>query len=65
MTLYVFNVLDLNKKIEPVNQLVVYLDNHITATEKFNLYAIGIFFIEVCYNLTESKKCSDINNYWF
>ena len=55
MTLYEFNVLDLNKKMESVYQLGVYLDNHITKTEKFNLYAIDMFFVEVCYNSIENK----------
>ena len=55
MTLYEFNVLDLNNKMDSVNQLGVYLDNHITKTEKFNLYAIDMFFVEVCYNSIENK----------
>jgi hypothetical protein len=55
MTLYEFNGLDLNNQIETVNQRGIYLDNHITKTEKFNLYAINMFFVEVCYNLLENK----------
>ena len=55
MTLYEFNILDLNNKMECVNQLGIYLDNHITETEKFNLYAIDMFFVEVCYNSIENK----------
>ena len=50
MTLYEFNGLDLNNQMETVNQQGVYLNNHITKNEKFNLYAINMFFIEVCYN---------------
>ena len=34
---------------------LVYLDNHTIKNEKFNLYAINIFFIEVCYNSLENK----------
>tara|TARA_B100000809_G_scaffold202842_1_gene203762 strand:+ start:8 stop:247 length:240 start_codon:yes stop_codon:yes gene_type:complete len=55
MTLYEFNVLDLNKKMESVYQLGVYLDNHIANAEKYNLYAIDMFFVEVCYNSMENS----------
>ena len=41
--------------METVNQLGIYLDNHITKNEKFNLYAIDMFFVEVCYNSLENK----------
>ena len=79
MTLYEFNLLDINNQMETVNQQGVYLDNHITKDEKFNLYAINMFFIEVCYNSLENKisgiksfksghlldKYSNIDNYKF
>ena len=55
MTLYEFNVLDLNNKMESVNQLGVYLDNYIAETEKFNLYAIDMFFVEVTYSSIENR----------
>ena len=55
MTLYEFNVLDLNNKMESVYQLGVYLDNYITETEKFNLYAIDMFFVEVTYSSIENR----------
>jgi hypothetical protein len=55
MTLYEFNLLDINNQMETVNEQGVYLDNHITKNEKFNLYAINIFFVEVCYNSLENK----------
>jgi hypothetical protein len=55
MTLYEFNLLDINNQMEAVNQQGVYLDNHITKDEKFNLYAINMFFVEVCYNSLENK----------
>ena len=55
MTLYEFNLLDINNQIETVNQQGIYLDNHITKYEKFNLYAINMFFVEVCYNSLENK----------
>ena len=38
-----------------VNQQGIYLDNHITKIEKFNLYAIDMFFVEVCYNVIKNK----------
>ncbi len=62
MTLYEFNVLDLNNKMESVYQLGVYLDNYITETEKFNLYAIDLFFVEVAYNSIDNK-ITDINSF--
>jgi hypothetical protein len=55
MTLYEFNLLDVNNQMEVVNQQGIYLDNHITKTEKFNLYAINMFFVEVCYYSLENK----------
>ena len=79
MTLYEFNFLDINNQMETVNQLGIYLDNHITKNEKFNLYAIDMFFVEVCYNSLENKisgiksfksghlldRYSNIDNYKF
>ena len=41
--------------MEAVNQQGIYLDNHITQIEKFNLYAIDMFFVEVCYNSIKNK----------
>jgi hypothetical protein len=58
MTLYEFNGLDINNQMETVNQRGIYLDNHITKDEKFNLYAINMFFVEVCYNSLENKISS-------
>ena len=55
MTLYEFNLLDINNQMETINRQGVYLDNHITKDEKFNLYAINMFFVEVCYNSIENK----------
>jgi hypothetical protein len=55
VTLYEFNLLDINNHMETVNQQGVYLDSHITKYEKFNLYAINMFFVEVCYNSLENK----------
>ena len=47
--------MDLNHKMETVNQKGIYLDNFITKSEKFNLYAINMFFVEVCYKSLENK----------
>jgi hypothetical protein len=55
MIVYEFNLLDINNQMETVNQQGVYLDNQITKDEKFNLYALNIFFIEVCYNSIENS----------
>jgi hypothetical protein len=53
--LYEFNIVDINNQMKTVNQQGVYLDNHITKNGKFNLYAINMFFVEVCYNSIENK----------
>ena len=36
MTLYEFNILELNERMEAVNQYVTFLDNHVTEKEKCN-----------------------------
>ena len=54
--------MDLNHKMETVNQKGIYLDNFITKSEKFNLYAINMFFVEICYNSLENK-ISGINSF--
>ena len=48
-------IFDENNQMDTVNQQGVYLDNHITKDKKFNLYAINMFFVEVCYNSLENK----------
>ena len=50
MTLYEFNILDINHKMEAINQHGIFLDNYITNKEKCNLYALDMFFAEVVYN---------------
>ena len=50
MTLYEFNALELNERMEAVNQYGTFLDNHITPKEKCNCYAINKFFVEVVYD---------------
>jgi hypothetical protein len=37
MTLYEFNVLDLNNRMEAFNQYGTFIDNHVSNTERCNL----------------------------
>jgi hypothetical protein len=62
MTLYEFNSLELNKRMEIINQKGKYLDNFLTETVNFNLYAIDKFFIEVEYN-KELNKITNIRSF--
>ena len=50
MTLYEFNALKLNERMEAVNQYVTFLDNYIGNGESCNCYAIDKFFVEVVYD---------------
>ena len=50
MTLYGFNVLKLNERMEVANQYGTFLDNYITKDISINCYAIEKFFIEVIYD---------------
>jgi hypothetical protein len=54
MTLYEFNRLELNERMEAVNQHGTFLDNHVTEAERCNLYAIDMFFVEVVYDPTHN-----------
>ena len=58
MTLYNFNVLELNEKMQVVNEQGKYLGNFLTESLNFNLYAIDMFFVEVEYN----KRLNQISN---
>lgn len=62
MTLYEFNKLDLNERMEAVNQYGTFLDNHITNIEKCNLYAINMFFVEVVYN-SDTHSITEIRSF--
>jgi hypothetical protein len=56
MTLYEFNQLDKQLQYdEVVNCKCVYLDNFINGSQRFSLYAIDKFFIEIEYNSTANK----------
>ena len=50
MTLYEFNALELNERMEAVNQYGAFLDNYIGNGERCNCYAIDKFFVEVVYD---------------
>ena len=50
MTLYEFNILDLNERMQCVNLYGTFLDNYTTKDERCNLYALDKFFVEVAYN---------------
>ena len=45
MTLHEFSLLDKNNKTETVNQKGIYFEKLIPKDEKFNLYAINMFFV--------------------
>ena len=50
MTLYEFNALELNERMEAVKQYGTFFDNYTGNGERCNCYAIGNFFIEVVYD---------------
>jgi len=62
MFLYDFNKLDLNGRMEVVNQKGIFIDNHITTKERCNLYAVGIFFAEVVLN-PQINKITEIRSF--
>jgi len=55
MELYGFNILSLNEQMEVVNQLGTFIDNRIEIKEHCNLYAIGMFYVEVVYDPSKNK----------
>ena len=50
MTLQEFNLLELNERMEAVNEFGTLLDKHVTRIERCDLYEIDTFFVEVVYN---------------
>ena len=56
MTLYEFNSLKLNERMEAVNQNGIFLENYITKDIKINCYAIDKFFAEVVYDSQHNVK---------
>ena len=62
MTLYDYNKLDLDARMEVVNQQGTFLDVYAELTERCLLYAIDMFFVEVVYDI-ELNKIIDINSF--
>ena len=62
MTLYEFNILELNERMEAVNQYGVYLDNYVTKDIRINCYAIDMFFVEVVYN-AEHNTITEVRSF--
>ena len=62
MTLYVFNRLELNDRMEAVNQYGPFLDNYITKDIKINCYAIDNFFAEVVYD-AEHNTITEVRSF--
>ena len=59
MTLYEFNRLELNERMEAVNQYGAFLDNFITKDIRINCYAIDKFFVEVVYDAEHNTIADD------
>ncbi len=55
MTLYEFNMLSDDEQLSAVWDKGIFLENHISKTEKINCYAIDMFFVEVVYDAKEDK----------
>jgi len=55
MTLYEFNRLELNERMEAVNQYGTFLDNYVTKDIRINCYAIDKFYVELVYGSEENK----------
>tara|TARA_R100001369_G_scaffold72926_1_gene101327 strand:+ start:137 stop:361 length:225 start_codon:yes stop_codon:yes gene_type:complete len=71
MTLYDFNILELNDRMEAVNQLGTLIDNDITKKNPCNHSAINMLFVEVVYdsyyqtitNITAFKTGKNLDKY--
>ena len=62
MTLYEFNRLELNERMEAVNQCGTFLDNYITQDIKINCYAIDKFFVDVVYD-AENNTITEVRSF--
>ena len=62
MTLYEFNRLKLNERMEAVNLYGTFLDNYITKDIRINCYAIDKFFVEVVYD-TENNVITEVRSF--
>ncbi|WP_397301846.1 hypothetical protein [Nonlabens ulvanivorans] len=56
MTLYQFKMLDVDEQYDVVlNKSGIFVDNFINGSQRFNLYAIAKFFVEVEYSVKENR----------
>ena len=55
MTLYEFRLLNDDDQLKAIWDKGIFLENHISKTEKINCYAINMFFVEVVYDAKENK----------
>ncbi|WP_372758000.1 hypothetical protein [Mariniflexile sp.] len=62
MTLYEFNRLELNERMEAVNQYGTFLVNYITKDIHINCYAIDEFFVEVVYG-AENNTITEVRSF--
>lgn len=62
MTLYDFNSLNLDKQLTVVWIEGACIDNHFSALERCNLYAIDMFWIEVIYN-SEHNTITELRSF--
>jgi hypothetical protein len=62
MTLYEFNRLELNERMEAVNQYGTFLDNYITQDIRINCYTIDKFFVEVVYD-AEHNTITEVRSF--
>ena len=62
MTLYEFNALELNERMEAVNQYGTFLENYITKDIRIGCYAIDKFFVEVVYD-AEQNTITEVRSF--
>lgn len=62
MTLYEFNMLDDNDKYQTTWDKGVFIDSKVKKEERFVLYAIDMFFVEVRYDRA-TNTISDIKSF--
>lgn len=56
MNLYEFNRLNTDDKLKSVWALGKFIDKHITATERVNLYGIDLFYVDIVYDPGTSES---------
>jgi len=62
MTLYEFNMLDVNDMYQTTWDLGTHIDTAFSKSHRINLYSIDKFFVEIYYNPT-SNKIEDIQSF--